>query len=126
VNIIRLASGRRAPGCSTATSLNLTYRVGRIAEHLSGAWLDYGCADGGYAEALHARNYWPRQLAGHVQQAGFTVTETGFIWPVLQNYPWLPAFLIPTYQRWLTRIDDIPVLRRFGVSSLIIATKPTR
>jgi SAM-dependent methyltransferase len=245
VDTIRTASGKLYPGCSTATSLNLTYRVGRIAEHLSGAWLDYGCADGSYSEALlaygassvvgvdveadrieeakakeipnatflsfggsrvdlpdevfdgvftnevmehvddeqeslgdiyrlmkpggtlvvispnrwfpfeghgtrmfgryipptplipwlpvrltnrwtYARNYWPRQLAGHVQRAGFTVTKTGFIWPVLENYPWAPGFLIPTYQRWLTRIDDIPVLRRFGVSNLIIATKPTR
>ena len=39
-------------GNNTATPLNLTYRVGRIAPYLSGRWLDYGCAEGGYAEAL--------------------------------------------------------------------------
>jgi SAM-dependent methyltransferase len=244
MSTIRTAEGKLYPGCSTASPLNVSYRIGRIAEHLSGTWLDYGCADGGYSAAMldrgasavigvdvaadridaansrelpnatflsfdgakmdlpdetvdgaftnevmehvddeqeslrdiyrvmkpggtlvvispnrwfpfeghgtrilgrhipptplipwlplrltdrwtYARNYWPRQLADHVRTAGFTVTETGFIWPVLENYAWLPNFLIPAYQRWLPRIDDLPVLRRFGVSNLIIATKPT-
>jgi SAM-dependent methyltransferase len=40
------------PGGTTATPLNVSYRVGRIKPYLSGRWLDYGCADGGYAEAL--------------------------------------------------------------------------
>jgi SAM-dependent methyltransferase len=74
----------------------------------------------------YARNYWPHELADHARKAGFTVAEIGFIWPVLQNYKWLPGFIIPTYQRWLTRIDDIPGLRRFGVSTLVIATKPSK
>lgn len=39
-------------GTNTATPLNLSYRVGRIAPYLSGRWLDYGCAEGGYTEAL--------------------------------------------------------------------------
>jgi SAM-dependent methyltransferase len=243
MNAMRTDSGRLLPGNSTATSLNVAYRVGRIAPHVSGTWLDYGCADGGYSAALlehgasavigvdveteriaeaqakeipnatfisfdgtkidlpdesvdgaftnevmehvddeqeslrdiyrlmkpggtlvvispnrwfpiegHgimmagkyipptplipwlplwltnrwtiARNYWPHQLAGHVRRAGFDVTETGFIWPVFENYPWIPHFMIPTYQRWLTRIDHIPGVRKFGVSNLIIARKP--
>ena len=40
------------PGGNTATTLNVSYRVGRIAPYLSGRWLDYGCAEGGYSEAL--------------------------------------------------------------------------
>jgi SAM-dependent methyltransferase len=39
-------------GRPTATPLNVDYRVGRIAQHLSGTWLDYGCGDGGYAEEI--------------------------------------------------------------------------
>jgi hypothetical protein len=43
---------------------------------------------------------------------------------VFEFYSWLPAPMISLYQRWLTRIDDLPGLRRFGVSTLVIATKP--
>lgn len=42
-------------GKSTATPLNVTYRVDRISNYLSGHWLDFGCADGGYAEELLKR-----------------------------------------------------------------------
>jgi SAM-dependent methyltransferase len=238
-------SGRLHPGSSTASSLNVTYRIGRISSYLSGTWLDYGCADGGYSAALlangassvvgvdveadrieaakargipnatfyafdgfkvdlpdeimdgafvnevmehvddeqqslkdiyrlmkpggtlivispnrwfpfeghgtriagrnfpptplipwlpvrltnrwtHARNYWPNQLAGLARDAGFRISEIGFIWPVFEFYSWLPAPMISLYQRWLTRIDDLPGLRRFGVSTLVIATKPMK
>jgi SAM-dependent methyltransferase len=235
--------GTPDPGKNTATPTNITYRVGRIAPYLSGRWLDYGCADGGYASALlnngatsvvgvdilenrinsatarqlsnaafyafdgsrldfkdesfdgafvnevlehvadeheslleihrvlqpggllvvmspnrwfpvdghcvtiggvrfgpaplipwlpvrltrkwtDARNYWPHQLISLVRNAGFVIKETGFIWPVFDQYPWLPAPIIPIYLRWINRIDDIPGLRRFGLSTLIIAIKP--
>lgn len=239
------SSGRLHPGCSTASSLNVNYRIGRISSYLSGTWLDYGCADGGYSAALlasgashvvgvdveadriekaqsrgvpnatfcvfdgfkidlpdeimdgafvnevmehvddeheslkeiyrlmkpgstlivispnrwfpfeghgsriagrnfgptplipwlplrltnrwtHARNYWPSQLADLARDAGFSISEIGFIWPVFEFYSWLPGPIISLYQRWLTRIDDLPILRRFGVSTLVIATKPIR
>lgn len=42
-------------GAPTATPLNVTYRIDRIAHYLSGHWLDFGCADGGYDEELLAR-----------------------------------------------------------------------
>jgi SAM-dependent methyltransferase len=232
-------------GCSTASGINASYRIGRIREHVSGRWLDYGCADGGYAEQLllagaqevlgvdvekdriaeaqarklpnalfsycpagsrlpfdddtfdgafvnevmehvddeqeslaeilrvlrpggrlvvispnrwfpfeghtvnigsrqvnpvplvpwlpsrwtskyvMARNYWPRQLVGHVRQAGFAIADVGFIWPVLEVYPWLPKGFIPAYQRNITRFDQMRGLRRFGVSTLIVAVKPS-
>ena len=231
-------------GTNTATPLNLTYRVGRIAPYLSGRWLDYGCAEGGYSEALlsygassvagvdvvearieeaegrgilnatfhlfdgtkldfpddsfdgafvnevlehvadeqvslcevhrvlrpgghlilispnrgfpfeghgttigrielpfptplvpwlperltrkwlHARNYWPRQLAGHAREAGFVIQEVGFVWPQFDLFPWLPAQVIAVYRRWIDRLDDVPGLRRFGLSTMVIATKP--
>ena len=238
-------TGRLHPGCSTASSLNVDYRIGRISSYVSGTWLDYGCADGGYSTALlangassvvgvdveadrieaararnipnatfyhfdgfkvdladgimdgafvnevmehvdneqaslkdiyrlmkpggtlivispnrwfpfeghgsriagrnfgptpiipwlplwltdrwtHARNYWPHQLAGLARDAGFDISEIDFIWPVFEFYSWLPAGVIKLYQRWLTRLDDLPVIRRFGVSTLVIATKPVK
>lgn len=231
------------PGGNTATALNLSYRVGRIAPYLSGRWLDYGCAEGGYSEALlshgasevvgvdvqedrikeaiasgipnatfhlfdgsrlelpddsfdgafvnevlehvadeqvslrdiyrvlrpggklilispnrwfpfeghgatiggrdlefptpllpwlperltarwlRARNYWPGQLAGQAREAGFTIEEVGFIWPVFEKWRWLPGPAIELYQRSVQRLDDVPVLRRFGVSTLVIGSK---
>jgi SAM-dependent methyltransferase len=40
------------PGNSTASPLNVSYRIGRLAGRISGRWLDVGCADGGYTQAL--------------------------------------------------------------------------
>jgi SAM-dependent methyltransferase len=231
-------------GENTAYPRNVAYRVGRIAPYLSGRWLDYGCAEGGYAEALiahgvrevvgvdveearivqarqrdltaatflcvagpvlpladesmdgaflnevmehveseqstlaeirrvlrpgatlvvmspnrwfpfeghsvhvgsrhwhhptpgvpwlpkrvtdhitEARNYWPRQLATTVADAGFSLVETGFVWPVFERFPWLPSSVIRLYQDHVEKIDDVPVLKRFGVSNLIVAKKP--
>lgn len=42
-------------GAPTATPLNVHYRVHRISAYLSGHWLDFGCADGGYDQELLAR-----------------------------------------------------------------------
>ena len=42
-------------GDPTATPLNVEYRIDRIAGRLAGRWLDFGCADGGYVEAMLAR-----------------------------------------------------------------------
>jgi SAM-dependent methyltransferase len=235
--------GKPDLGRNTATPANVIYRVGRIATYLSGQWLDFGCAEGGYTAALlrngarsvvgvdvdekrvdkatmlripnarfhtfdgtrldfpeesfdgafvnevlehvvdeqkslreihrvlkprgclvlispnrwfpieghavsigsvrfgpvpvipwlperwtrrwtEARNYWPRQLIRHVNEAGFVVREVGFIWPVFEQYSWLPASVIAAYQRRMNRFDDIPGLRRFGISTLIVAVKP--
>jgi SAM-dependent methyltransferase len=236
-------AGKPDPGRNTATPANVAYRVGRIAPYLSGRWLDFGCAEGGYTAALlsngagsvvgvdveedrinealarripsgafltfdgsrlafadgsfdgafvnevlehvadehdslaeirrvlrpggylilispnrwfpieghaismgrvrfgpvplipwlperltrewtEARNYWPRQLIRHARRAGFAVREVGFIWPVFEQYPWLPKAAIATYRRRLTQLDDVPGLRRFGISTLVVAVKP--
>ena len=230
-------------GLSTATTLNVHYRVGRIASYLSGRWLDYGCADGGYCAAIlkegassivgidveeeriaiaktrdipnarfevfdgleisfddesfdgifmnevfehvvdeqktlqevfrllrtgghlvlispnrwfpidghsirigkqrfsptpivpwlperwtrarmGARNYWPHQLVRQVCAAGFAIQETGFIWPVLEHYRWLPPRLLRAYQRRITTLDQVPGVRRFGLSTLVVGVKP--
>jgi SAM-dependent methyltransferase len=46
--------GHPHPGGSTATAGTLAYRLGKIEKLglLTGKWLDYGCADGGYTRAL--------------------------------------------------------------------------
>ena len=50
-----MVTGELDPGDSTATALNVSYRVDRISKYLSGHWLDFGCADGGYDEEMLAR-----------------------------------------------------------------------
>jgi SAM-dependent methyltransferase len=70
-----------------------------------------------------ARNYWPRELVGQVKEAGLIVESREFIWPVLEFYPWLPKYFRDTYQAHINFFDQVPGLRRFGVSTLIIARR---
>ena len=50
-----MVTGEPDRGSATATPLNVSYRIGRISKYLSGHWLDFGCADGGYDEEMLAR-----------------------------------------------------------------------
>ena len=50
-----MVTSEPARGSTTATALNVSYRVDRISKYLSGHWLDFGCADGGYDEEMLAR-----------------------------------------------------------------------
>lgn len=230
-------------GRQTATPTNVAYRIGRIAPYVAGRWLDFGCADGGYAQGLldagaaevvgvdveaprvaianarelpgatflafdgerlpfpdasfdgafvnevlehvtderrslaeivrvlkpggvvavmspnrwfpveghavniagrrfgpaplvpwlplrltdrwtEARNYWPTQLTRFVEQAGFDIVEVGFVWPVFEQYPWLPRRVRTAYQKRMERIDDLPGIRRLGVSTLVVGRRP--
>ena len=43
--------GFRAPGGSTAEQVLVEHRLEKVAP-ITGHWLDYGCADGGYAAGL--------------------------------------------------------------------------
>ena len=70
-----------------------------------------------------ARNYWPSQLIGEVREAGFKIVETGYIWPVLEHHPWFPHSMIKSYQRSLEKLDDVPGLRKFGLSTLVVGQK---
>ena len=71
-----------------------------------------------------ARNCWPSELERHVREAGFAINETGFIWPVLERYQWLPRRAIAGYQKNFRKWDHVPGLRRFGCSTLVVGVKP--
>src|SRR5262249_26790205 len=71
-----------------------------------------------------ARNYWPRQLKQQAIDAGFAIAEVSFIWPVMETYRWLPPQGIMLYQKYFRRWDHLPVVRRFGVSTMVVGVKP--
>jgi len=71
---------------------------------------------------MRARNYWPHQLAENVERSGLRVRSQQFIWPVLEEYPWLPPGLRARYRRHLRELDRAPGLRRLGVSTMVIAS----
>ena len=70
-----------------------------------------------------ARNYWHRELCGIVSSSAFAIVESGFIMPVFEGYPWLPAATAEWFRRHITRIDDLPLVRRIGVSNLVVARR---
>ncbi len=75
------------------------------------------------ARVMAARNYWPHELRDIVATAGFAVEKVDYVLPVFELYRWLPAGVISVYRRLMPRIEKTP-LRRFGVSTLIVATRP--
>lgn len=75
------------------------------------------------AHIVHARNYWPSDLARLVEQSGLEVTLRAPVFPVFEFYPWLPNRIIRWYRRALPRLDQVPIVRNFGVSTLIIGRK---
>lgn len=231
------------PGCSTAFPFNVEYRAGRISRYIHGGdWLDYGCADGGYTQALldsgaetvagidveadrvdaardahpnipfyvrqngtapftassfdgvfmnevfehvaderetlaeihellrpggllivispnrgfpfeghtihiknwsskaptpfipwlpkmlterwvTARNYWNAELCRIISVSGFTIVESGFVMPVFEGYPWVPATAAEWFRRHINRVDRLPLIRKLGVSNLVVARR---
>jgi SAM-dependent methyltransferase len=73
---------------------------------------------------VNARNYWPGELTALVRQAGFTITDVGFVWPVFELYAWAPSRWSDWYRRHIQTFDSAPVVRRFGVSTLVTAQRP--
>ncbi len=73
---------------------------------------------------MRARNYWPGQLRELVLQAGFLIDSCDWVFPVLEKYRWLPDRLIGPYQQALPALERLPLLRRFGVSTCIVARRP--
>lgn len=75
------------------------------------------------ARAMAARNYWPHELRNVVAAAGFEIKKVDYVLPVFELYRWLPKSVISAYRRLMPQIEKTP-LRKFGVSTLIVATRP--
>jgi ubiquinone/menaquinone biosynthesis C-methylase UbiE len=70
-----------------------------------------------------ARNYWPRELRTLVTDAGFETVYIGSAFPRFGTYKWLPESLIPAWRAAIPRLETLPLVRRFGVSTLVVARK---
>jgi SAM-dependent methyltransferase len=73
-----------------------------------------------------ARNYWPHQLKRRVRDAGFVIVEVGFVFPTFERFVKLPAPVNAWYRGNFRRFDGWPVVRRFGVSTLVVGRKVAR
>ena len=74
---------------------------------------------------VEARNYWPWELRRIVEEQGLTVLEVNTAFPVFERYRPLPRHIIEVYRRNLLKFERIPLLRHFGVSTFVLATKVT-
>jgi SAM-dependent methyltransferase len=72
---------------------------------------------------MHARNYWPSELAGLVRRAGLEVVAVAPVLPVFEFYPWLPGRVIQAYRAKLPTLERTPLVRRFGVSTFVLGRK---
>jgi SAM-dependent methyltransferase len=72
---------------------------------------------------MQARNYWPSQLRRLVAAAGFEIVHVEFAWPLFSQYRWLPAGVVRVYEIALPVLERVPVVRRFGVSTLIVGRR---
>jgi SAM-dependent methyltransferase len=70
---------------------------------------------------LRARNYWPGQLRRTVEGVGFRVIAMEFAYPLFVEYRWLPPRMAGFVRRVAPTLEETPVLRRLGVSTLIVA-----
>lgn len=77
------------------------------------------------SQVMAARNYWPHELRDVVAAAGFEIRRVEYVLPVFELYRWMPSAAITTYRRLMPLIEKTP-LRRFGVSTLIVARRPVR
>ncbi len=83
-------------------------------------WLPRGLA----SRWMRARNYWPGELSALVKGAGLVIEQVGFAYPLFNEYEWLPRPAANKARALAPRFETIPVVRRFGVSTMIIARRP--
>jgi SAM-dependent methyltransferase len=74
-----------------------------------------------------ARNYWPHELRRLVRDPGFTIETLGYMWQTFENISGKQPVWIrksrPVLRAVATFCERTPVLRRFGVSQVIVARK---
>ncbi|MEH6719132.1 MAG: class I SAM-dependent methyltransferase [Aurantimonas endophytica] len=75
------------------------------------------------SRVMAARNYWPHELRDVVAAAGFEIELVDYVLPVFEYYRWLPKSAISAYRRMMPLIEKTP-LRKFGVSTLVLARRP--
>ena len=72
-----------------------------------------------------ARNYWPRDLRRLLMSEGFDVQHHTFVWQTFENIsgamPRGMARVAPLLRALSMRLERTPVLRRAGVSQLLVA-----
>ena len=72
---------------------------------------------------MTARNYWPWELASLVSTARFKVEVIDFALPLFWTSRWLPQCVVDRYLKALPRLEGNPILRRFGVSTVVLGRK---
>jgi SAM-dependent methyltransferase len=81
-----------------------------------------------WAPHVDARNYWPHEMRGLIASCGFRIERAGFIWPVLENTHAMPFLLPASWVRWYQShfrvFARVPLLRRFGVSNIVVGRVP--
>ncbi|MFC0206449.1 class I SAM-dependent methyltransferase [Novosphingobium soli] len=74
------------------------------------------------------RNYWPWQLERITREAGFVLVRHDYVWQTFENISNGKARLIHRFAKQARglsmMLEGTPVIRRFGVSQLVIARKP--
>lgn len=74
---------------------------------------------------MSARNYWPSELVKMVARTGFEVLSSSSVLPVFEVYFRPPARLVRWYRRAMRILEKTPGLRKFGVSTFVLARRPT-
>ena len=72
---------------------------------------------------MRARNYWPAELRDLVRRAGFEILTTESVFPVFEVYPWLPKPVVRRYREAVPRLETLPLVRRFGVSTFVLGRR---
>ena len=74
-----------------------------------------------------ARNYWHRELRQLLVRAGFRIESTGYVWQTFENIsgsqPGWMGTAKPLLRRLALALERTPVLKRFGVSQVLVVRK---
>jgi SAM-dependent methyltransferase len=74
-----------------------------------------------------ARNYWPGELRRLVASSGFRPIYQTYVWQTLENnsgyQPRYVARLVPFLRKCFAIAERLPVVKRLGVSQLVVAQK---
>ncbi len=103
-------------------------KLGNVKLPLSTPFVPYlPLAVGNRVLRYNARNYWPGELRRLIAKHGFEITFTGYVWQTFENISGnqlrIVALLSPLLRALSGLLEKVPILRAFGVSQVVIATK---